>query len=373
MSGTEHEGDPLPDRLREALTHLIRACVPEQRRCDIALQVLGLASEDGHPSTMAAIARAIDRSRERVRQLRNSAFRKIAANAARRAEGDSQLRDVLRDISAEVDWRDPVTAARSIVSLMTDHFEAAGMLTYLLCRAAGSKLPTKVLRHQSSAAAEVACNEATQRTPWPFDRWATALEKAIFQTTTCFDSFPPELTGAKRTPRKTTRDWDFNSKRLGRIVLCESSTEARVYRWLERSPDVRWYQEQPIELTYEIEGCTRPYFPDAAVMGNDGRVVMVEVKPFYRMYRYKTLVKALAALNHCRQRGIGYLLVDDSGRTLDNVAACTFSTDLAARIELHLQHGPVRFGTIWREFNAVLGRIDWPACLASIISAGRQL
>jgi len=358
-------GDPLPDRLRAAVVAVIRACVSDPRRRAIAFQVLGLRSDD-EPITMATVARAMSLSRERIRQLRNSVFSRITANRASRIAPFARLRRVLGDISAETHWEDPADAAPWTVKLATDNFGAASMFTYVICRAGGSTAPTRDLRQQCATAARAASKESDQRASWRFDRWADALTRALFRTVARFDSPPTDLIGAKRTPGNPDRDHDFISQRLGRTVACESPTEARVYRWLERSADVRWYQEQPAKLTYKLEGVILPYFPDCAVLGTDGRMVVVEVKPIFGMYRYKTLAKAIAALNHYGSRGIGYLLVDDSGRTLDDVGAHPFPQDVAERIEALFHDGPVRFDVIRNEFARHLERFDF-ATFASMV------
>jgi hypothetical protein len=81
-------------------------------------------------------------------------------------------------------------------------------------------------------------------------------------------------------------------------------------------------------------------------MGKDGRVIVVEVKPIYYMYRHRTLAKASAALKDCGARGFGYLLVDESGRTLADVARYEFSTAIAEQIESSFRAGPVSFGRV---------------------------
>jgi hypothetical protein len=92
----------------------------------------------------------------------------------------------------------------------------------------------------------------------------------------------------------------------------------------------------------------------------------VEVKPILGMYRYKTLAKAIAAVRLFGPRGIGYLLVDDSGRTLDDVGAHPFPDSVADSIEALLREGPVPFGVIRRELIRLLGRFDF-ATFASMV------
>jgi hypothetical protein len=60
------------------------------------------------------------------------------------------------------------------------------------------------------------------------------------------------------------------------------------------------------------------------------------------------------------------LLVDGSGRTLDDVGAHPFPDTVADSIEGLLRQGPVRFGVIRRELTRLLGRFDF-ATFASMV------
>lgn len=135
----------------------------------------------------------------------------------------------------------------------------------------------------------------------------------------------------------------FLSERLQRRVACESETELRVFSWLESSSQVRWYQEQPIAVPYAFRGESAFYYPDAAVWDSAGRVVVIEVKPLFTMYRLDTLAKAIGAVNHFGPRGIGYLLVDATGRTLADLARIDYDTEVARIVQSLFFHGPVSF------------------------------
>lgn len=363
----DNSSDPVPDRLREALSALVRACVHDRRRRFIALQLLGL-DDDGIPPSLATLGRTFARSRERIRQLRNRAIQQITSKLAMRRGSAARLRAVLGDISSETDWSQPSGAAHWIVRLVTDHYSAAGLLTFICCRVAGAEAPAKILRQECAKAAYQAANDLELRHSWRFDNWEQAQAKAIFLTRARFESPPADLMGLKRTPRRENGagELDLESKLLGRTVLCESGTERRVYRWLERSPTVRWYQEQPTHLIYQFEGTERQYYPDVAVMSTDGQVVVIEVKPIFQMYRYKTLAKATAAIQYLCARGIGFLLIDDSGRTLADIAHHPFSLEAAQEIEKLMSSGPVMFGQVRREITRIQGRFD-NATFASMV------
>ena len=174
-------------------------------------------------------------------------------------------------------------------------------------------------------------------------RWSDAAAKAVFQTVAHFESPPEDLMGLKRIPGNAgnPQSTGFSSERLNRSVACESCEERRVFAWLERSAAVRWYQEQPVAVPYIFDGRLGYYYPDAAVLDHTGRVVILEVKPRFMMFRQATLAKASAALAHFGPRGIGYLLVDSRGQTLSDLACVSYDMNVVETVESLFSHGPV--------------------------------
>jgi hypothetical protein len=138
------------------------------------------------------------------------------------------------------------------------------------------------------------------------------------------------------------------------------------FSWLERSPDVLWYQEQPTLVPYVIDGKNSNYYPDAAVWDSAHRIVIVEAKPIFMMFRQETLIKALAALRHFGPRGIGYLLVDERGRTLSELAYEPFDVDAVSEVEKLLAHGPASYRTARKALENRCGHLEWTT-FASIV------
>lgn len=286
--------DPLPDRLRAALVDAVRVCVPSIRDRYVAIRALGLDG-DGEPATLASIGEDLGVTRERVRQLRVRAFRRIDSVLPRRVATAAKLRGVLAAVSADANWTDPAQAAQAVVRLVTDRFAAAKQLTLMLCRAAGASDPLPGLRRAAEKAAAQACTDPEVQGRWRFDRWSDAAIKAIVEGSLAhFEAPPRDMIGMKRMPEesRTGDSFAFSSEKLGRKVACESGMELRVFSWLEHSPEVLWYQEQPIAVPYALGGRDRRYYPDAAVWDRDGRMIVVEVKPVFMMYRLETAVKA---------------------------------------------------------------------------------
>ncbi len=72
----------------------------------------------------------------------------------------------------------------------------------------------------------------------------------------------------------------FPSRKLNRMVHCESPLERDAAYHFEYHPLVASYQEQPsIEYYYDKKGVQHKYYPDFRVDFKDGRELWVEVKP----------------------------------------------------------------------------------------------
>lgn len=373
--------DPAPDRLRLAVLSLARACISKPKDRYIATLVLGLAG-DGVPATLAAVGEELALSRERIRQRRNRAFRSINANVQRRVASAAKLRAVLLSILGVSELPDPHKIAMLVVRLMTDHFAAARQLTLICCKAAG--LSDRNLPEIVASATVEACREAATAGKWHANRWKDVAHRAIGANSR-FDSPPQLLVGRKRAPHAAD-DGELitlQSDKLRRSVACESGAELRIFSWLERSADIRWYQEQPVSIPYVHRGRSRRYYPDVAVWDHQGRVIVVEVKPLLTMYREETVAKAISALKFLEPRGIGYLLVDPSGMTPADLAHYPYDEGAAREIELLFVHGPVPFRaikeTVLRRLSALDARTfasmvvnrDWSVTAAGAVQIGR--
>lgn len=353
--------DPLPDRLREALAGIVSACISDIQDRYVAIRLLGLTG-DGERVTLAQLGLELDRSRERIRQRRNRAFKRIETALPRRIASAARLRSVLADVSQEKDWTQPTEAARTVVTLVNDNFLAAKQLTLMLMLAAGAPGKVSHLRHTADEAALNASRDPELFGRWQLDRWADATGKALLHGEyQLFDAPPLDMAGAKRSPGQGSGQNTVNlqSNKLGRLVECESAMEFAVYTWLEKSPEVRWYQEQPIAIPYKVEDRQHLYYPDAVVLDSDGRVIVLEVKPAFNMFRRRTLQKALAAVAYLQPRGIGYLMVDSRGRTLSDLAGYPYDSGKADIIERQMAEGALSFGKLRETMADQSGRLDF--------------
>lgn len=97
---------------------------------------------------------------------------------------------------------------------------------------------------------------------------------------------------------------NFPSRKLGRMVQWESFLERDAFLLLEYHPRVTAYQEQPsFETYYGEDGLPRQYIPDLAANLDDGRVIVIEVKPEAELSKKKTHQKYAAIAQRFQEQG----------------------------------------------------------------------
>lgn len=103
---------------------------------------------------------------------------------------------------------------------------------------------------------------------------------------------------------------EFYSRKLQRNVFYESGLEKDFFGLLERSRQVCDYCEQPFTLTLDTDGVSFPYTPDVLIQLEDGRCLVVEVKPLIHMPVTEVLHKFGQLHAYCHAHGWGVLLCD---------------------------------------------------------------
>lgn len=71
----------------------------------------------------------------------------------------------------------------------------------------------------------------------------------------------------------------FASRKMGRMVRCESLLEMNCLYLAEFARTITAFDEQPVSISYLISGRRRRYTPDFRFLWQDGREWFVEVKP----------------------------------------------------------------------------------------------
>lgn len=110
----------------------------------------------------------------------------------------------------------------------------------------------------------------------------------------------------------------IKSQKLGRRADAESSLERDFLFYLDKVPEVQWFEEQPLEIKYrDDKGKVRSYFPDVLVQrqfsGQEPTYTLYEVK--YRQNLWENWVnlkpKFKAAIQVCRDKGWRFKIVTE--------------------------------------------------------------
>jgi hypothetical protein len=112
------------------------------------------------------------------------------------------------------------------------------------------------------------------------------------------------------------------SLKLGRMVDYESLIEHNYIMLLEYDPEVVWYLEQPLTISYVCNGKRREYTPDFCVLRGE-QFSLVECKPSDSVEEVENQTKFEAATAWCSEHECEFLLVTDdelnAGHRLANV------------------------------------------------------
>jgi len=102
----------------------------------------------------------------------------------------------------------------------------------------------------------------------------------------------------------------FFSHKLNRDVQYESDLERRFLQQVELDDSIVVYQEQPLGLSYTLEGRRLTYYPDILLIFKDNRGLIVEIKPLLYMALRQNLAKWKALRRFCENNGLGLLITD---------------------------------------------------------------
>ena len=152
----------------------------------------------------------------------------------------------------------------------------------------------------------------------------------------------------------------FPSLKMGQMIPFESLLERDYLYWLDYSPDVEWFEAQPLQIDYRHEGRSCHYTPDFHLV-QAGRHVLVECKPDQFAYQTQNHPKFKAACDWCGQQDWDFRLVTDqqlrAGFGLQNVKLLT----RYARYPVD----PGLQSRVYQELNPALA----PLTLAHLVSA----
>lgn len=282
----------------------------KERDRDVLLMRLGM---DEHPHTLAEIAIKLGISRERVRQIQERAFRRLAAKSRYEGTPGAALKKLIIAVS-DSSYEIAICAHRIA---HRDFMTSPGMAAkFILCTAGFLKVKrveivgffSTLSRLQKAKLRELDRSRAAK------ERVESVLSGWLNNTDwpSVIAAPPP---AAQLASQRVVNDSDiaghFYSQKLERTVQYESGLELDIMTLLERSDQVSFYQEQPVAIQYSFKGKLRKYYPDLLVATVDGRCLLVEVKPTDSMTLSINCAKANAGRAWAHARGWGWLVVSD--------------------------------------------------------------
>lgn len=114
------------------------------------------------------------------------------------------------------------------------------------------------------------------------------------------------------------KNGNYFSEKCKKVIQHESELELKFFEKLEKMKKVLFYWEQPIQASYWRGKRKSHTTPDAGIILDNLKVIIVEVKPLSGMLDYKVQLKVEGLLKFCAETGCGFLLTDGKD-TLDKI------------------------------------------------------
>ncbi len=136
----------------------------------------------------------------------------------------------------------------------------------------------------------------------------------------------------------------------GRTYACESFLERRVLQQFLKNGTFREIKTQSLKIPFRHWF----YYPDFQCLTHDGSMVIVEVKPLFRMLEYDNIQKFRTLKAYCEEKGFGYLIIDDRNHSFEAIDVHNFEFEKQLMRELdsgrEMRFG--RFHEIYRSTQA---------------------
>jgi hypothetical protein len=352
--------------LRTEIAHLIESATSarDQRR-PVLRRRLGLDGEQG--LTLAALGAEYGVTRERIRQLQVRQLQQLARRAGRSRRG-SRRGAVLRELIRALADRSGQSRGAALDDIAGLVFPEGGRDLRLHTLAVIARYPAQVRAQLPVQAAQA----RDQRRAARREQAAQARAGQRLQRLLDAAQWPPQPAawhgdgrdGYRRTREVGDREnsGQFLSLKLRRVVAYESGLEHRFLQLCEASPDVTWYQEQPLVIPYTCAGTRRDYHPDVLVQLADGRRLLAELKHLFEMATALSQAKHAAAWHWCRAHRAG-LLITDLSVTHTQLMQRTIPPETVAAFDARLSQSPLP----WPEVHALqlrtgMGARDLTAC-----------
>jgi hypothetical protein len=257
---------------------------------------------------------------ERIRQLYRRALRKIARRATRGiAESPAAIIRQVIDSKLTLPKRNAVEAIALIIKEDLSDFPNHIVFDLL----SSIYYANKFERKEAKASFQTALREE-RRVTNDVKRLEILTEKkarqfeTILETVVWFGNVSTWKREAfeRQKPKRGVNQNDFfysgifRSYKCNRDVQYESKQELYFIKLLEMSPQVEYYLEQPVTISYHRNGKNRTYTPDFAILLNTGQCVLAEIKELSDMAFSVVHRRMEALIEYCETHGFGFLLTN---------------------------------------------------------------
>lgn len=307
------------------------------------------------PETLQTIGDDFGLTRERVRQLQQRGLSQLAHRPREVHRSREHAQTVISELLAT-----PVTAGDRAV-LVLELIEAAlprvsyALAVELLTRLAGitkagrqhvyAEVITLRRARQRHAHEQGQRQRAQERTENTIDR---LVREAEWPPGTHSRLEAPVGLYRLREPSAQDSDEDrrWYSPKLDRAVTYESEVELRLIRLLDHSERIVDFCEQPLALTYTLDGQPHTYYPDLIAHTVEGLTVLIEVKgSLAEAALWVNRAKFTAARDVCRVQGWGFLVTDGT-RPLSHLLNRTVTPGVGNLLRTRLAQHPLRWADI---------------------------
>jgi DNA-binding CsgD family transcriptional regulator len=315
----------------------------------------GLMGGDFH--TLEQVGQEFGVSGERIRQIINRAHRKIRSRGRRqikKGETGKPCAQLILYLESIIQPDETGDVERLVDFIVND-------LSYLPSNTHALPLIASLI-YPNQKSAKSRQEEARNRIR---EKARSERQSEKFKHLLSYVIWPNEvklLTGdeisAVRRERNISTDGEghsgsFFSEKMNRTVQYESQLELNFLLQLEQLEEVVFYQEQPFRIPYNHDGETWDYYPDLLFILSDGRGIVVEIKPVFKMALRENLTKWSALRKFCNDKGLG-ILVTDGRYSIQQVQRRDVDPGFEKAVLTSLQRGPLS----WREYKEIRDKYD---------------
>lgn len=321
----------------------------------------------GEPHTLEEIGQHIGVSRERIRQILVKCYRKIG-DKGRKELNNGQINEPCATLLSYINQivRPYEDIADNVIERLVDFAE--NELSYLPVKTHVLPLLTYlIIRNQMTAQFYIVQSrrliKARQEKQDRNTKQQIAVEK--FQELFSYVIWPNTIKRLNvseialfERQREVLANGEgyagyFHSDKMNRDVQYESNLEYNFLQRLEQLEQVIFYQEQPLKIFYEVGNQQIPYYPDILFILQDGRGVVVEIKPIFKMALWENLRKWTALKIFCKEKGLGVLITD--GRwAIQQIQHHEMNLHFAQDVLLAIQNKTLS----WLEYKSIINRHD---------------